>query len=86
MTSLPIWMSGKGDPLAKMALPPVAFWAAAAVHSDLEVGLERGKMIGGVSLSFIACNTSSVLANIMFYASLRHGLMQINVQQSRLLR
>ena len=52
-------MSGKGEPLAKIALPPVAAWAWVAVHSDLEVGLERGKMIGGVSLSFIACNTSS---------------------------
>ena len=59
MTSLPICMSGNGEPLAKMALPPVAFWAAAAVHSDLEVGLDRGKMMGGVSLSFMACKTSS---------------------------
>ena len=59
MISLPIWMSGKGDPLAKMALPPVAFCAAAAVHSDLEVGLDSGKMMGGVSLSFMARRTSS---------------------------
>ena len=28
--------SGKGDPLAKIALPPVAAWACSAVHSDLE--------------------------------------------------
>ena len=37
MTSLPICISGKGEPLAKMALPPVAVWAWVAVHSDLEV-------------------------------------------------
>ena len=31
----PTSMSGKGEPLAKMARPPVAAWAWAAVHSDL---------------------------------------------------
>ena len=34
-------MSGKGEPLAKIALPPVAAWAWAAVHSDLS----RGQLI-----------------------------------------
>ena len=34
-SSPPTLMSGKGEPLAKMALPPVAAWAWAAVHSDL---------------------------------------------------
>ena len=69
-------MSGKGEPLAKMARPPVAAWAWAAVHSDLrprcqniviqrhltdlEVGFESGKIIGGVSLSFMALRTSSL--------------------------
>jgi hypothetical protein len=68
--------SGKGDPLAKIARPPVAACAWAAVHSDLrqetvyiigwavdshqhlEVGFDKGKMMGGVSLSFIASSTS----------------------------
>ena len=31
-------MSGKGEPLAKMARPPVAAWACSAVHSDLHTG------------------------------------------------
>ena len=59
-----------------MARPPVAAWAWAAVHSDLthsaiktgvtgdnpnlEVGFESGKMMGGVSLSFMALRTSSL--------------------------
>ena len=34
-SSPPTLMSGKGEPLAKMALSPVAAWAWAAVHSDL---------------------------------------------------
>ena len=29
------WVSGKGDPLAKIARPPVQRWAASAVHSAL---------------------------------------------------
>ena len=41
--------SGKGDPEAKIARPPVHFWACSAEHSALEVGLDRGKMIGGLS-------------------------------------
>ena len=53
-------MSWKGDPLAKMARPLVAAWASAAVHSDLEVGLERGKITGGLSFSFMAFRMSSV--------------------------
>ena len=53
-------MSGKGEPLAKMARPLVAAWASAAVHSDLEVGLDRGKMMGGLSFSFMAFRMSSV--------------------------
>ena len=44
-----ITTSGKGEPLAKMARPPVAAWACSAVHSDREVGLESGKMMGAVS-------------------------------------
>ena len=44
-----ITASGKGEPLAKMARPPVAAWACSAVHSDREVGLESGKMMGAVS-------------------------------------
>ena len=32
----PSSMSGKGEPLAKMARPPVAAWACSAVHSDLD--------------------------------------------------
>jgi hypothetical protein len=35
-------------PEAKMALPPVQRWAASAEHSALEVGFERGKIIGGL--------------------------------------
>ena len=45
----PSSMSGKGEPLAKMARPPVAAWACSAVHSDREVGLDSGKMMGAVS-------------------------------------
>ena len=30
------------------------------MRTDLEVGLERGKMMGGVSLSFMALRTSSL--------------------------
>ena len=33
----PSSMSGKGEPLAKMARPPVAAWACSAVHSDLDI-------------------------------------------------
>ena len=44
-----ITTSGKGEPLAKMARPPVAAWACSAVHSDREVGLDSGKMMGAVS-------------------------------------
>ena len=33
-------MSGKGEPLAKMARPPVAAWACSAVHSDLDTARE----------------------------------------------
>ena len=32
----PSSMSGKGEPLAKIARPPVAAWACSAVHSDLD--------------------------------------------------
>merc|ERR1719430_1244714 len=52
--------SSKPVPLAKMQRPPVASWASCAVHSDLEVGFERGKMIGGASFWFIAESTSLV--------------------------
>ena len=44
-----ITTSGKGEPLAKMARPPVAAWACSAVHSDREVGFESGKTMGAVS-------------------------------------
>ena len=51
-------MSGKGEPLAKMARPLVASCAWAAVHSEREVGFERGKMMGGLEFSFIALRIS----------------------------
>ena len=52
-------MSGKGEPLAKMARPPVHLWAATAVHSAREVGLDRGKMTGASVPAPIAVSTSS---------------------------
>ena len=58
VTKSPMVMSGKGEPLAKMARPLVASCAWAAVHSEREVGLERGKMIGGLGFSFIASRIS----------------------------
>merc|ERR1719476_830358 len=60
MVSPPTTTSGKGDPLAKMVVPPVAAWACSAEHSDRDVGLERGKMMGWGSFSFMAVRTSSV--------------------------
>ena len=45
----PILTSENGEPEAKIALPPVHFCACSAVHSALEVGLESGKIIGGLS-------------------------------------
>merc|ERR1719187_1717933 len=60
-TVLPlITTSENGEPLAKIAVPPVAAWASSAVHSDREVGLERGKMMGLGSFSFMAVMTSWV--------------------------
>ena len=41
--------SGKGEPEANIARPPVHLWACSAVHSALEVGLDNGKIMGGVS-------------------------------------
>lgn len=38
-----------GEPEAKMARPPVHFCACSAVHSALEVGLDNGKIMGGLS-------------------------------------
>ena len=38
-----------GKPEAKIARPFVHFWAISAVHSDLEVGLDNGKIMGGES-------------------------------------
>ena len=35
MLMLSTWVSGNGDPLAKIARPPVQRWAASAVHSAL---------------------------------------------------
>ncbi len=46
-------------PDAKIARPPVQRCAISAEHSDLEVGLESGKMIGGLGDWFIAVKTSS---------------------------
>ena len=49
-----------GDPEAKMARPFVHLWAASAVHSALDVGLDNGIISGGVSWpSFIVVRTSS---------------------------
>ena len=42
-----------------MALPPVHLCAISAEHSDLDVGFESGKMIGGLGDWFMAVNTSS---------------------------
>ena len=48
--SIPLILtSGNGDPDAKIALPLVHLWACSAVHSALEVGLDNGKIIGGLS-------------------------------------
>ena len=59
--SFPLWVtSSKGDPDAKMARPPVHLWAVSAEHSDLEVGLDSGKMTGGLSDWFNSVNTSSL--------------------------
>ena len=44
-----ILTSENGEPEAKIALPPVHLCACSAVHSALEVGLESGKIIGGLS-------------------------------------
>ena len=46
-------------PEAKIARPPVHLWAISAVHSDLDVGFESGKMIGGLGDWFMAVRTSS---------------------------
>ncbi len=36
----------KGEPLANIALPFVALYAYSAVHSDLDVGLDKANIIG----------------------------------------
>ena len=41
--------SWNGEPDANMALPLVHLWACSAVHSAFEVGLDKGKIIGGLS-------------------------------------
>jgi len=51
--------SANGEPLANIHLPFVSENAFSAVHSDLEVGLESGKIIGRGCLP-ISLITSSV--------------------------
>lgn len=52
--------SGKGLPLEKMALPSVNSMASWWVHSDLEVGFDKGIMMGLYSNLFISLMMSSV--------------------------
>ena len=42
--------SSNGDPLAKMARPPVAAWAASAVHSALEEKIRINQCIQVLTL------------------------------------
>mmetsp|Transcript_538 Transcript_538/g.2192 ORF Transcript_538/g.2192 Transcript_538/m.2192 type:complete len:214 (+) Transcript_538:122-763(+) len=51
-----------GDPLAKTTLPSLQAMACSNVHSDFDVGLLSGKMIGRSFRAHIALTTSSVNA------------------------
>lgn len=61
--SLPsTWRVGKGEPDAKRHLPLVCLLASSKVHSDLLLGLERGKIIGRSLSSAIRCKSCGVKA------------------------
>src|ERR1700745_3232218 len=53
----PTVSGGNGLPLAKIARPFDQVYASSAVHSDRDVGLEYGKMIGRSLISEIASIT-----------------------------
>lgn len=48
-------MGSKGDPEAKRTRPLVQLYAYSNVHSDFDVGLDRGKMIGLSQYLHISC-------------------------------
>src|ERR1700754_3716579 len=51
---------GKGLPVAIIACPLVHFIRSSGIASDLDVGLERGKIMGLATCFFISTITSSV--------------------------
>ena len=51
MTLPPTSTSGKGEPLANMARPPVHRWACSALHSDLDSRREIKQLIKVVPLT-----------------------------------
>merc|ERR1740128_303952 len=71
--------SSNGDPLANMARPPEAAWAASAEHSALEVGLERGKMMGWSLISAMA-SSISVLKRPLQAMEILEAMAEINDQ------
>mmetsp|Transcript_33002 Transcript_33002/g.83781 ORF Transcript_33002/g.83781 Transcript_33002/m.83781 type:complete len:255 (+) Transcript_33002:1263-2027(+) len=70
--STPLCVSGaKGEPDANTTRPSVQLNASSYVHSDLEVGLDRGKMMGRSFSAAISRTTSSEKALAMVDTPMR---------------
>ena len=76
-------IGGNGDPDAKSTRPSVASKASWKVHSDLEVGFERGKMIGRGLFTIILRIISAVKAPLMVETPISTVGFKVSIASSR---